>query len=662
MENYKYINRRPFFKQHWVLPILLAILLLPILVLLPWQTQKIEFEDRQEQLIADTLWLEQGIRTILIKDEDYIRVLGDDIANNRISTEQASYRISTLLQIHPEFQQIVWLDEADHVQYSTTPFRFEDFSLNSQQANQLARTNNLPRYAQPTASHSDDSDILMDYHYPIFNSNKFSGSLVVSYKMSVILEKVVPWWFAKDNEISILDIDDNVVASRADGGVGNNVFTYTKGLDLPGVNLMLKTNSNKNFPKQFSNFLVVVVIMLGLGLTWSLWALWRDILRRQAAETALRTEIAFRTAMEKSLVTGLRVRSMDGRLVYVNPAFCEMIGSTEEQLIGQKIPFSFWTLEAFEEFSKDMPRTGKIGALTGFETVYVHANGQRIPVLIYESALLDENGIQTGWMGSILDISERKRTEKILRQHEEKLQRSARLSTMGELASVMAHELNQPLTAINTYASGVLGMVQSDEINVAEIKPALTQMQRQAFRAAQIIRSVHDFVAKRGPSRIRMQFGDVFKNVLPLIELQAKSFLINFKIDIQDPLPDVFIDPISLEQVILNLTRNALQSMQELNQQKRVLQIVAKHNDTYVCVQVIDNGTGITNEIADRLFSPFFSTKAEGMGMGLNVCRTIIEFHGGQLSHQPNPAGGTIFSFTVPVFCEAVTESDICAS
>lgn len=627
-------------------------------MLLPWQTQKIEFEDRQEQLIADTLWLEQGIRTLLVKDEDYIRILGDDIANNRIPAEQVKSRLAGLIQNHSEFQQIVWLDGNDQIRYSTTPFSFDEFSLNSQQAILLARTSNLPQYSQPAMQRGNDSVILMDYHYPLFNSQKFAGTIVASYRLSVILEKVVPWWFAKDHEISILDIDDNIVASRAEGGAGKNVFTHMKSLDLPGVNLMLKTNSNKNFPKQFSNFLVVVVIVLGLGLSWSLWALWRDILGRQAAETALRTEIAFRKAMENSLVTGLRVRSMDGRLVYVNSAFCEMIGSTQEQLIGQKIPFSFWTLEAFEDFSKDVSHKEKSEALNGFETVYKHTNGQRIPVLIYESALMDENGTQTGWMGSILDITERKRTEQILRQHEEKLHRSARLSTMGELASVMAHELNQPLTAINTYASGVLNMVETNKaVDLAQIQPALKQMQKQAFRAAQIIRSVNDFVAKRGPSRLQMQFSDVLKNVSPLIELQAKSFLINLKIDIQDPLPDVFIDPIALEQVILNLTRNALQSMQELHLQKRVLEIVARQSDDFVCVDVIDNGTGITKEIADRLFSPFFSTKAEGMGMGLNICRTIIEFHGGQLSFKSNSAGGTIFSFTVPVFREVTLES-----
>lgn len=652
MENLNYINRRPFLKQHWVLPILLAIFVLPVLVVLPWQAQKIEFVERQEQLIADTLWLEQGVRTLLLKDEDFIRILGEDILNNRITTAEINDRCASLLKNHPEFQQIVWLDANNQVRYGTRPFHFEDFSLNSQQSILQAYSDTHPQYSQPAASATDSKTILIDYHYPLFHGQNYVGVIVASYRPTTILDKVVPWWFASDNEITIIDIDDSPVAHRADGGVGRDVFTHSKSLDLPGINLILKANSNKSFPRLLSNYLVVVVVLLGLGLSWSLWALWRDIVRRQAAEAALRSEIAFRNAMENSLVTGLRVRSMDGRLVYVNSAFCEMLGATQEQLVGQNGPFSFWTVEAVEEFSNNLAGRGKMEPLHGFETVYKHADGHKIPVLIHESALLNEDGVQTGWMGSVLDIADRKKIELTLRQHEEKLQRSARLSTMGELASVMAHELNQPLTAINTYASGILNMMESGAVNLETIKPALAQMQRQAFRAAQIIRSVHDFVAKRGPSRLRMQFGDVFENVLPLIEMQAKSYLITLKIDIQPSLPDLFLDPISLEQVILNLTRNALQSMQELNLDKRVLKIVAQQTGTLVQVDVIDNGSGISKDIADRLFSSFFSTKADGMGMGLNICRTIIEFHGGQLSFRENPLGGTIFSFTIPVFNE----------
>lgn len=643
------ITRSPLLKQQWVFPILLALLILPVLILLPWQSQKIEFEDHQQQLIADTLWVEQGIRFQLIRNEENLHLLGDAIIAKSASPEKLKERFSDLIQAHPELEQLIWLDATDQVLFSKHPFELSELSSYSKKAIENAHISRTPRYSQPFAREGENKSYLMDYYLPLFRNHQYIGSVVATYKLSTILEKMVPWWFAKDNEISLSTLEDLILAQRADGGYGHNIYTHSRSLDLLGVNLLLKTNSFKDAPRLLSNYLVAAVVLLGLGLLWSMWALWRDILRRQAAETALRKQIAFRTAMEKSLVTGLRVRSLDGRLVYVNPAFCDMVGYTEKQLIGQKIPLPFWTEDTMESFKKGLLNTDKNSTANGVETVYVHSSGRRIPVLIYESPLVDDEGIQTGWMASILDITERKQAEQILRQHEEKLQSSARLSTMGELASVMAHELNQPLAAISSYATGALNMMKAGNLDESMLQPALVQMQNQAQRAGQIIRSVHDFVAKREPHRRQQPFKDVFKSVLPLIELQAKSYLIGLQINIEDSLPIVFVDSISLEQVILNLTRNALQAMQELTLQQRILQIDAKNCGNHVQVDVIDHGPGIPQEVTERLFSPFFSTKAEGMGMGLNICRTIIEFHGGQLTYRPNPTGGTIFSFTLPV-------------
>lgn len=628
---------------------LLALLILPVLILLPWQSQKIEFEDHQQQLIADTLWVEQGIRFQLIRNEENLHLLGDAIIAKSASTEKLKERFSDLIQNHSELNQLIWLDATDQVLFSMHPFDLSELSAYSKKAIDNARISRTPRYSQPYAPEGENQVYLMDYYLPLFRNHHYIGSVIATYRISTILEKMVPWWFAKDNEISLANLDDVILAQRADGGYGHNIYTHSRPLDLLGVNLILKTNSFKDAPRLLSNYLVAAVVLLGLGLLWSVWALWRDILRRQAAETALRKQIAFRNAMEKSLVTGLRVRSLDGRLVYVNPAFCNMVGYTEAQLIGQRIPLPFWTEDTMESYKQRLLNGEKNSTLNGLETVYVHSTGRRIPVLIYESPLVDDEGVQTGWMASILDITEQKQAEQKLRQHEEKLQSSARLSTMGELASVMAHELNQPLAAISSYATGALNMMKAGNLDQSMLQPALVQMQNQAQRAGQIIRSVHDFVAKREPNRRKQPFKEVLKSVLPLIELQAKSYLIGLQVHIEDNLPIVFVDSISLEQVILNLTRNAFQAMQELTLQQRILQIDAKSCGNYVQVDVIDHGPGIPQEVTERLFSPFFSTKAEGMGMGLNICRTIIEFHGGQLTYRPNPTGGTIFSFTLPV-------------
>lgn len=638
--------------MHWALPIVLAIVLLPVLIFLPWQNQKNEFQDRREQLIADTLWVEQGIRSQLARDEDYIRYIGNAISDDLNDLTQIKKTFSVLQQNHPEFENLIWLDSNDHLLYSFHPMSFDQFWAASRETLNDARSSRSGQYGQPEALSLDGSSFVVNYYFPVFQNKQYLGCMVVGYQLSSLLDRVVPWWFAKDNEISIIDIDDKVLARRADRGPGLSIFMHTKALDVPGLNLSLRTNSIRGNPRLLSNFLVMAVIVLGVSLSWSLWALWRDILRRQAAETALRNQVAFRKAMENSLITGLRVRSLDGQLVYVNPAFCEMVGYSAEQLIGQKMPFVFWTDEAHASFVEHAPQVSTSKSLYGVETVYLHSSGRRIPVLVYESALLDELGNQTGWMGSILDISERKHAEQMLRLHEDKIQTSARLATMGELASVMAHELNQPLTAISTYASGALNLMQKQQFDVTLLQMPLQQMKTQSMRAAKIIRSVHDFVIKREPTRVRMSAAEMLRNVLPLLELQAKSYMVSLKINVDTNLPEVAVDAISIEQVILNLTRNALQAMQNAYCEQREIQIGAVRHGGALIVEIADNGPGIPEEVAVRLFSPFFSTKAEGMGMGLNICRTIIEFHGGQLNFRPNPKGGTIFSFTLPTVSE----------
>jgi two-component system sensor histidine kinase DctS len=151
----------------------------------------------------------------------------------------------------------------------------------------------------------------------------------------------------------------------------------------------------------------------------------------------------------------------------------------------------------------------------------------------------------------------------------------------------------------------------------------------------------------------------LINNVMPLVELQARQFFVSTQTDIDAGLPPVLADRVLLEQVLLNLTRNAIEAMQGIAPERRILKIVARRADgsassQNVEIAVIDNGHGIPAEVAERLFSPFFSTKAEGMGMGLNICRTAVEFHGGKLVHADNPEGGTIFRFTLPALAEGV--------
>jgi two-component system sensor histidine kinase DctS len=641
----------------WLLPVVLVLLFLAILLWLPWQARQMESNERQEQLIADTLWVEQTIRFQLGRDEENLRALGAEIGAARLTGDRLGERLRQLLRNSRELRRVAWLDERGRVVAASDAAAPPDGGLSSasRATGERARKTGNPQYSQPEPQAGAPSVTLMDYHLPLLRSQRYIGSLVATYQVGRLLDEMVPWWFAQDNQITLIDRDDKVLARRAAAGPGRGIYTHKRALDLPGAAIILYTDSVKSAPQLLPNLLVGSVILLSLGLLWSLIALWRHIARRLAAEGALRQQMSFRTAMENSLVTGLRARDLEGRVTYVNPAFCQIVGYPMEELVGKLPPMPYWAPEAMAEYQQRFADV-LAGTITPqFETIFQRADGARVPVLIFEAPLVDSQGRQTGWMGSILDISDRKRIEELNRQQQEKLQASARLATMGEMASMLAHELNQPLAAISSYATGALNVIEraaaaGAPVDAAMLKPALEQASAQARRAGQIIRSVHEFVKKREPQRQAIAIDSLLDGIGALIELQARKCHVTVRPNIPPALPLVRADRMLLEQVLLNLTRNAIEAMQDIAPGRRLLRIEARADasDTQVTLAVIDQGHGIPGEVAERLFSPFFSTKAEGMGMGLNICRTAIEFHGGTLSHRANPDGGTIFEFTLP--------------
>jgi two-component system sensor histidine kinase DctS len=635
----------------WLLPVLLVLLFLAVLVWLPWQARQMESNERQEQLIADTLWVEQAIRFELTRNEEALATLAADLgAGAAPGAVQA--RLAQLLKNGHELQRVLWLDAAGRLQGADGHGQPAAFAAPSRAAADLARQTGKARYSEPYAS-APDAPTLVDYHQPLFRDGRYAGMLSATYELTRLLDETVPWWFAHDNAITLLDRDERNVAQRVAAGPGRGVYTHKRPLDMPGATLVLATDSVKGAPRLLPKLLVGSVIALALGLLASLGALWRHIARRLAAEGALRQQMAFRTAMENSLVTGLRARDLEGRVTYVNPAFCQIVGLPPEELVGKTPPMAYWAPEAMADYQQRFAEVLAGTVTPQFETIFQRSDGVRVPVLIFEAPLVDSEGRQTGWMGSILDISDRKNAEELNRQQQEKLEASARLATMGEISSMLAHELNQPLAAISSYTTGALNMLgraadSGAALDPAVLKPALERASVQARRAGQIIRSVHEFVKKREPLRQLVDIRSVVDSIGALIEMQASKSFVAIQTTIPPGLPPVSADRIMLEQVLLNLTRNAIEAMQDIAPERRLLRIVAAHEGGQVTVAVIDRGHGIAPEVAERLFSPFFSTKAEGMGMGLSICRTAIEFHGGTLTHADNPGGGTIFKFALP--------------
>ena len=287
----------------------------------------------------------------------------------------------------------------------------------------------------------------------------------------------------------------------------------------------------------------------------------------------------------------------------------------------------------------------------GYETIFLRRNGERFPVLIFEAPLVDGNGRHTGWMSAVLDVSVQRRVEELSRQQQERLQATARLATVGEMASLLSHELNQPLAAIASYATGSSNLLKGGALD-GDTAPLLLQASQriaeQAERAGRVIKSVHDFVRRREQAREPVRCDDLVEAVLPLVRLQARKSGTRIEIDVPTPVPRVLADRTMVEQVLLNLTRNGIQAMESATPlAARVLTLeVRRTHERWVTFGVADAGPGIAPEVAQRLFTPFFTTRSEGMGLCLSLCRTVIEQHGGALDFDTGPSG-TRFRFTL---------------
>ncbi len=382
-----------------------------------------------------------------------------------------------------------------------------------------------------------------------------------------------------------------------------------------------------------------------------LYCVAHDVTDRKRTEDAIRTEAAFRKAMGESVITGLRAVDMDGRITYVNPAFCEMVGWSAEELVGCVPPFPYWPEEEREALEKVTAAwMGGQNPRSGFEIRIRRKTGERFFARLYISPLVGGDGRQTGWMASTVDITEQKRARELSQQQQERLQQTSRLITMGEMASSLAHELNQPLAAVANYCGGCVSRLGSGSYRPEDLLAAMQKASFQAERAGKIIRRMRDFVRKREPNRSAVPLSDIVDEAIGIAGIEARDAGVAIRVDLPTDLPPVYADKIMIEQVVLNLVKNGIEAMQRTSAAQRELTVSARANGgRAVEVAVADRGHGLGADEPERLFAPFYTTKREGMGMGLNICRSIVEFHDGRLWAQPNAGGGAVFRFTLPV-------------
>ena len=504
---------------------------------------------------------------------------------------------------------------------------------------------------------------LMDLCVPLAGAGQVHGFIVGAVALAPLLEQAVTSQQARGHELSFVEGDGTRLA-RTGLPRGAGVFRAERLVDLPGATLQLRVDSATGAPRLIPNLSTALVLGLSMALFALVMLLAYDVRRRAQAESALAEALAFRKAMEDSLVTGLRARGLDGRISYVNPAFCTMVGFTADELRAAAEP-PYWPPEHREEYRRRQalrlsPEAAALNAAAreGFETEFMRKGGERFPVMIYEAPLVSAQGGpggqggQTGWMSAVLDLSAQRSVEELSRQQQERLQATARLATVGEMASLMSHELNQPLAAIASYASGSLNLLEEpDEHTPGLLKQALERINEQAERAGRVIKSVHDFVRRREQLHEPLSADLLLDAVLPLIRLQARKSGARIELDLPHPAPRVMCDRTMVEQVLLNLTRNGIQAMEAATPAAdRLLRLVVRQaHERWVSFSVVDAGPGIAPDVAARLFTPFYTTRREGMGLGLSLCRTVIEQHGGALDFTPGPGGvGTEFRFTLP--------------
>ena len=260
---------------------------------------------------------------------------------------------------------------------------------------------------------------------------------------------------------------------------------------------------------------------------------------------------------------------------------------------------------------------------------------------------------QPKFVGIVRDTTEQKRSEAEIHQTRERLSQFWRLSTLGEMAASLAHELNQPLTAIATYTQACQRLIESGQSDDDEILATLKKCNSQAQRAGEVIRRLRQFVKKRELGRREVSFDELIRDIAALAEVDARDNGIPLTIDVAEGLPKIMVDAVQIQQVILNLIRNGIDAMMNMDHYDEGISVsVSKFKNDQVKIVVTDHGSGITKEAEKKIFQPFFTTKPSGMGLGLAICRSIIESHGGVLSFTKNPSGGTTFYFTLPVISE----------
>jgi PAS domain S-box-containing protein len=754
----------------WAIPLVGIILFLIAMGAFLYTLHTEDQNQAKLQLIRDLEMASQNIRTNLLSSQELLNQIARNLEHGDNEKENFQYSAQALLNEFQEISQIIVLNKkrrVDLLALSKIQSSEAIYSLHqiiqdkkSHQAFNSGKETQLPVISKPLFT--PIGKVYIEIHSPTFIKGDFQGTVVAVIPLNSLLREAIPKSFLQQYFISIVDAENNQLASNISLPIKHAKLSHEVTLDPLDQGLKLKAVLYKTNSELVSNILAWSVLGLSLVIMWSLLLLFKHSKLRSQAETRLLAETKFRRAMEDSVITGMRAIDMKGRITYVNPAFCKMTGYTESELVGMPPPFPYWPKNSYEEHQAnlDLILSGN-APKKGIEVSVRRRDNTMFDARMYVSPLVDSDGKQSGWMTSMTDITEprrireelaaahlrfvrileeldaavcvqglkasddeyifvnklhrewfgnttpprmpkirrnrtnlyepfewynpnssrwfeirrrsiswvdgatvlmqvateissRKEAEEMTRQQQEKLQFTSRLITLGELASSLAHEINQPLTAISNYNMGSVARLKSGKVSSEELLPVLEKVHVQAQRAGEVIRRIREFVKQQEPKRASCPIGKIIEDAISFSQLEAKHQSARIEMNLPDALTPVIADPILIEQVLMNLIKNGLEAMCDLKPEEKIIEIQVSCTAQFALIEVRDHGVGVPEKIRERLFESFFTTKSDGMGMGLNICRTIIEYHEGQLWVEPAQDQGSVFKFTLPLANKSV--------
>lgn len=357
---------------------------------------------------------------------------------------------------------------------------------------------------------------------------------------------------------------------------------------------------------------------------------------------------AILAAIVESSEDAIISKTLAGIITTWNRSAERMFGYTVDEAIGSSITILIPADRHDEEISI-LQRLGKGQRVGSYETIRRGKDGRDIPVSLSVSPVKDGEGRIVGAAKIVRDISERKKAEQKAQIQGAELVHLSRLDAMGKMSVGLAHELKQPLGAIMNYTSAALAMIRQGMASPAEIVPALTAVVESARRAGDVIARLRGFVRKGEVRRQPVDLNRSVADALQLMDGQLRDSGITTRLNLKTPLPAVQADAVQIVQVLVNLIQNASDAMLAPGAVGRLLHIETRTESNGVVLEVRDQGCGLKNQGLERIFEPFVSSKPTGLGMGLAICRSIVEELGGKLWASRNEQGGMMFSFTLPM-------------